>query len=51
MNGERVPSTPAVLALPAIRINGGSRGFLVRIAPDVVVRPLSAQPVDVAIAP
>ena len=51
MSGERVPSTPAVLALPAICINGCSRGFLEGIAPDVVVRLLSAQPVDVAIAP
>lgn len=40
-----------VLELPAIYINGGSRGFLVRIAPETVVRLLSAQPVEVAIAP
>jgi Cys-tRNA(Pro) deacylase len=40
----------SVLALPAIYINGGSRGFLVRVAPDTVVRLLAAQPVDVAIA-
>jgi Cys-tRNA(Pro) deacylase len=40
----------SVLALPAIYINGGSRGFLVRVAPEVVVRLLAAQPVDVAIA-
>ncbi|MEQ1776333.1 MAG: Cys-tRNA(Pro) deacylase [Burkholderiales bacterium] len=40
----------SVLALPAIYINGGSRGFLVRITPDVVVQLLGAQPVDVAIA-
>ncbi len=40
----------SVLALPAIYINGGSRGFLVRITPDAVVRLLAAQPVDVAIA-
>ena len=39
-----------VLTLPAIYINGGSRGFLVRVAPDTVVRLLAAQPVDVAIA-
>jgi Cys-tRNA(Pro) deacylase len=39
----------SVLALPAIYINGGSRGFLVRLAPDAVVRLLGARPVDVAI--
>jgi Cys-tRNA(Pro) deacylase len=38
-----------ILALPAIYINGGSRGFLVRIAPQVLVQLLAAQPVDVAI--
>ncbi len=41
----------SVLALPAIHINGGSRGFLVCIAPEVLSRLLAAQPVDVAIAP
>lgn len=40
----------SILDLPAIYINGGSRGFLVRIAPEVLVRQLAAQPVDVAIA-
>lgn len=40
----------SILDIPAIYINGGSRGFLVRIAPEVVVRLLAAQPVDVAIA-
>jgi Cys-tRNA(Pro) deacylase len=39
----------SVLALPAIYLNGGSRGFLVRIAPHALVRLLAAQPVDVAI--
>lgn len=39
----------SVLALPAIYINGGSRGFLVRIAPGELTRVLAAQPVDVAI--
>jgi len=39
-----------VLDLPAIYINGGSRGFLVRIAPDTVVRLLGARAVEVAIA-
>lgn len=38
-----------VLDLPAIYINGGSRGFLVCIAPAVVVRLLGAQAVEVAI--
>ena len=40
----------SVLRLPAIYINGGSRGFLVRLAPAVLERLLSAQPVAVAIA-
>lgn len=40
----------SVLELPAIYINGGSRGFLVRIAPEAVLRLLSAKPVNVAIA-
>lgn len=40
----------SILDIPAIYINGGSRGFLVRIAPEVVVRLLDARPVDVAIA-
>jgi Cys-tRNA(Pro) deacylase len=38
-----------ILDLPEIFINGGSRGFLVRIAPQVLTRLLAAQPVDVAI--
>lgn len=41
----------SVLALPAIYINGGSRGFLVKLAPAALLQLLSAQPVDVAIAP
>ena len=40
----------SVLALPAIYINGGSRGFLVCVAPAVLTMLLAAQPVDVAIA-
>lgn len=40
----------SILDLPAIYINGGSRGFLVRIAPEVLVRQLAARPVEVAIA-
>lgn len=41
----------SVLALPAIYINGGSRGFLVKLAPTALLQLLSVQPVDVAIAP
>jgi Cys-tRNA(Pro) deacylase len=40
----------SILDIPAIYINGGSRGFLVCIAPGALVRLLEAQPVDVAIA-
>jgi Cys-tRNA(Pro) deacylase len=40
----------SVLALERIYVNGGSRGFLVGIAPGDVVRALSPTPVDVAIA-
>lgn len=39
----------SVLALPRIYINGGSRGFLVGIAPDAITQLLKATPVDVAI--
>lgn len=39
----------SVLALPAIYINGGSRGFLVRVKPQAVVDLLAAKAVDVAI--
>ena len=39
----------SVLALPAIYINGGSRGFLVCIDPAVLTRVLAARPVEVAI--
>ncbi len=38
-----------ILALPRIYVNGGSRGFLVGIAPGELVRVLGATPVDVAI--
>jgi Cys-tRNA(Pro) deacylase len=38
-----------VLALPAIYINGGRRGFLVGIAPEVLTRLLGATPVQCAI--
>jgi Cys-tRNA(Pro) deacylase len=39
----------SVLALPAIYINGGQRGFLVGIAPEVLARLLGATPVQCAI--
>ena len=38
-----------ILDLPTIYINGGSRGFLLAVAPADVVRVLEATPVDVAI--
>ncbi len=41
----------SVLELERIYVNGGSRGFLVGIAPADLVRVLSPTPVDVAIAP
>ena len=40
----------SVLALPRICINGGRRGYLVGIPPQVLVDLLGAQPVDCAIA-
>jgi len=40
----------SVLALDAIYVNGGRRGFLVRLAPGELTRVLGAVPVDVAIA-
>jgi Cys-tRNA(Pro) deacylase len=40
-----------VLDLPTIYINGGSRGFLLGVAPGDVVRVLAATLVDVAISP
>jgi Cys-tRNA(Pro) deacylase len=39
----------SILALDRIYVNGGSRGFLVGIAPAELVRVLSPTPVDVAI--
>ena len=39
-----------VLALPRICINGGRRGYLVGIAPQVLVQVLSARPVHCALA-
>ncbi len=41
----------SILELPRIYLNGGSRGFLVGLAPSEVVRLLSPILVDVAIAP
>jgi len=38
----------SILALPSIHINGGHRGFLVRISPSVLTELLHAQPVDCA---
>ena len=35
----------------AILVNGGQRGFLVEIAPDIIERALSAEIVDVALEP
>jgi Cys-tRNA(Pro) deacylase len=40
----------SVLALPAILINGGRRGYLVGIAPEALTRLLGAQPVNCALA-
>jgi Cys-tRNA(Pro) deacylase len=40
----------SVLALPDILINGGRRGYLVGIAPDVLTRLLGAKPVNCALA-
>lgn len=39
----------SVLALPRVFINGGSRGFLIGIAPEVITQVLAATPVDVAL--
>ena len=38
----------SILELPAIYINGGRRGFLVRLSPKALVAVLSPTPVDVA---
>ena len=40
----------SILALPRICINGGRRGFLVGIDPQVCVDPLGARPVHCALA-
>jgi Cys-tRNA(Pro) deacylase len=41
----------SIAALPRIYVNGGSRGFLVGLAPADLVRVLAPTPVDAAIAP
>ena len=40
----------SILALPRICINGGKRGYLVGIDPEVCVRLLQAQPVECALS-
>lgn len=40
----------SILALPRIAINGGRRGYLVGIAPQVCVQLLDAKPVNCALA-
>ena len=40
----------SILALPRIAINGGRRGYLVGIAPQVCVQLLGAKPVNCALA-
>ncbi len=39
----------SILELSRIRINGGRRGYLVGLAPEVLVRLLGAQPVECAL--
>ena len=39
----------SVLALPRIAINGGRRGYLVQLAPQVCVQLLAARPVQCAL--
>jgi Cys-tRNA(Pro) deacylase len=39
----------SILSLPLIYINGGGRGFLVSLAPQVLTEVLQAQPVDCAV--
>lgn len=40
----------SVLTLPRIYINGGRRGYLVGVAPEVLAGPLGAKPVSCALA-
>jgi len=51
--GTRTPNLPVyaertLFDLPAIYINGGKRGFLVEIVPEVLRSVLNAEPVDAA---
>jgi Cys-tRNA(Pro) deacylase len=39
-----------ILELPSILINGGNRGFLVRVSPQVLINVLHSKPVDCAVA-
>jgi Cys-tRNA(Pro) deacylase len=39
----------SVLALPRVYVNGGRRGLLVGVAPEVFIEPLGARPVDCAL--
>ena len=50
---QRLPTfvERSVLDLPRIYINGGARGLLVSVAPEVLTQVLGATPVDVAIVP
>ena len=41
----------SVLALPKVHINGGRRGYLVGVAPQVLTDPLGAHPVECALEP
>ncbi len=41
----------SILSLPRIWINGGRRGYLIGIAPEVCARLLGAKPVDCALEP
>jgi len=47
--GSRLGSQVSMLALPRIAINGGRRGYLVGIAPQVCVDLLGAKPVHCAL--
>ena len=40
----------SILELPRILINGGRRGFLVGVSPQVLLQPLGAKPVHCALA-
>ena len=40
----------SVLALPAILVNGGRRGYLVGVAPGVLTELLAAKPVSCALS-